>query len=293
MIADARGACGDRIGRVGIAGVSGGGLDAIRAFTLDQRRTLDADVIALSPLIDVTAAIADAVPANACPLTGTIELSILDDLTVAAASGGAFFGGAAIARGLAGRRLDGQTALVGAIGAAAGFLTTLAIDAFFDGGSRPCVSENAIAQILQDVTRIRWRALRRRELGVTMSPAGYRLAPGAITLEDYVRERSRFLAARCGVTMRTFDASSLSSELRAALAADARSGARLLVIGAEDDPMTRIPALRSFVHDTGDLPEVYARAVQHGGHGAMWIVQPTVMSALFARFFGDETKGTL
>jgi pimeloyl-ACP methyl ester carboxylesterase len=110
-----RQSCGDRIERAGIAGVSGGALDAIRAFSLDQQHSLDAGVIAISPLLDVNAAISDVVQTGACAITRSVELSWLDDITLAALSGAAFFGGAALARALAGQRLDAKTALVGGI----------------------------------------------------------------------------------------------------------------------------------------------------------------------------------
>jgi hypothetical protein len=118
-----------------------------------------------------------------------------------------------------------------------------------------------------------------------MSPAGRHIEPDAISLDAYVRERAQFLAARLGVPLRRFDARSLASELRVALGSGARPDARLLVIGAADDPMTRITALREFVERTEGIPQVYAHSVEHGGHGAMWIVQPTVMRAVFEHFF--------
>jgi hypothetical protein len=185
--------------------------------------------------------------------------------------------------------LDAKTAVVGGIGAGAGLLTALTVDAWFDGGTKPCLAQNAIARILEDVTRLRWRTLRATGLGQTMSPAGRRMPIETITLDDYVRERSQFLAANLGVTLRRFDARSLAGELRAALARDARPAARLLVIGADDDPMTRAPALRELIDRTTGIPQVYAHAVKHGGHGAMWVVQPTVMQGIFARFFSEAT----
>ena len=49
--------------------------------------------------------------------------------------------------------------------------------------------------------------------------------------------------------------------------------------------MTRREALHDFIARTRDLPQVYAYAVRHGGHGAMALVQPTVVQRIFARFF--------
>jgi predicted alpha/beta-fold hydrolase len=57
------------------------------------------------------------------------------------------------------------------------------------------------------------------------------------------------------------------------------------VLGAEDDPMTRQAALHELIARTRDLPQVYVHAVQHGGHGAMSLVQPTVIQGVFERFF--------
>jgi predicted alpha/beta-fold hydrolase len=288
-----RAACGDRIGRVGILGVSGGGLDAVRAFTLDRRGSLDAGVIALSPLLDVNGIINDLAQTGACPITGAVELSWLDDVMLAGASGVAAFGGAALAQGLAGQPIDGNTALAGGIGAGVGLLTALAVDAWFDGGTQPCVAQHAMAQIVENALQVRWHALRAPELGSTMSASGRRIAPEAIDIEGYVRERAQFLAARSGVQLRRFDARSLSRELRSALAPGTRTGARLLVIGAEDDPLTRQAPLNEFVRLSGGIPQVYARAVRHGGHGAMWVVQPAVMRRMVADFFAPQAGGAL
>jgi predicted alpha/beta-fold hydrolase len=276
-------ACGGRVGRAGIAGMSGGALDAIRAFTLDEHGSLDAGVVAVSPLLDVASAIRDLSNTGACPLTSAIELSWVDDLTIAAATGAAFFGGAALLSALDHRPLDGNTAIVTGIGAGAGLLTSLAVDAWFDGGSIPCVSENAIARIVEDALQVRWRAL--SGLSGTVSPAGRRIPPEAITLDSYVRERALFLAAQNGMSLRRFEPQTLSRELRSALQSPARRDARLLVIGADDDPMTRSRAFGEFVQRTNDMPQVYVRSVRHGGHGAIWLVQPTATLRVFERFF--------
>jgi predicted alpha/beta-fold hydrolase len=295
LAAATRQACGARIGRVGIAGVSGGGLAAIRAFTLDQTRaaaaqTLDAGVVALSPMLDVNAVIRDLSDTGTCAATRSIELNWLDDVAIGAAAGATFFGGAATVAALNGERLDGNTALTAAIGAGAGLLSALALDAWFDGGTQPCVAEHAIAHIVADMLRVRWQALRRFG-GLAMSPAGQRLDDKAIGFDSYLHERVQYLAAEQGIAGRRFDAPTLASELRRALqthaAAAEHERAHLLVLGAEDDPMTRSPALHEFAARTGGLSQVYTAVVTHGGHGAMWVVQPVVMRALLARFFGD------
>lgn len=284
-VAAVRSACGARVGRVGALGISAGGLDAIRAFTLDRAHSLDAGVIAMSPLLDVRAAIEDLSATGPCPITRSIELSWVDDLTIAAASGAAFFGGAAIAQALNGHAIDATSAWTGAIGVGVGLLGALAVDAWFDGGSAPCISEHAIAMLAEDALRVRWRALQQPELGETMSRAGRRIEPDAIQIGGYLRERAGFLAKRVSADVGRFDAVGLARDLQRELARG-RTSARLLVVGAADDPLSRSAAQRAFVERVADLQQVYARTVSRGGHGAMWLVQPTVTEALVARFFG-------
>jgi hypothetical protein len=277
----ARQGCGERVERIGIAGVSGGGLDAIRAFARDRTGLLDAGVLALSPLLDIDEAIADLSRTGACPLTRSIELTWFDDALVGVAGGATFFAGSALGAALDQRRLGSDTAIAAGIGAAAGLLTGAAIDAFFDGGSEPCVSQNAIAQLVQGALRLRWRALRAPAYARYISPEGRRIEPSAVTLEDYLVERVQYLAQRQHLSWRRFDPRELAAELHA----KPRGDARLFVLGADDDPMTRRAALHDFIARTRDLPEVYAHAVRHGGHGAMSLVQPSVMRRVFARFF--------
>lgn len=284
-----RSACGARVGRVGILGVSGGGLDAIRAFTLDREGSLDGGVIALSPLLDVPAAVHDLSQTGSCIATRATELSLLDDAAITVAAGAAFFGGAALAQALDGRSLDANTAIVGGIGAGVGLLSAVAIDTWLDGGTTPCLTQNAIAEIVQNALQVRWRALQNRE-GQPLSATGRSMDPHAITLADYIRERAQFRAQRMGERWREFGARELASDLRAALTSQTRAEARLVVVGAEDDPMTRIAGLRDFERSTRAVPQVYVRAVRRGGHGAMSIVQPTVMHAVFERFFAGAGR---
>jgi hypothetical protein len=206
-------------------------------------------------------------------------------LTFAVVSGAAFFGGAAAVQALQGEPLDEATAWTAAIGFGVGLVGALTVDAFFDGGSAPCVAEHAIANIIRDAIRVRWRALLQPNLGQTMSPAGRRIELAAIDIETYVRERAQFLAMRLGVDVGRYDAASLARALRSALQSG-RSDARLLVLGTADDPLTRVAALNAFGQRTAGMRQVYARTLRRGGHGAMWIVQPTVTQELVARFFG-------
>jgi hypothetical protein len=286
-----RRACGARVGRAGIVGVSGGGLDAIRAFTLDRDARLDAGVIALSPLLDVPTAVRDLSRTGSCAATRATELSLLDDVAITAATGATFFAGAALVQALDGRSLDANTAIVAGIGAGVGLLSAATLDAWFDGGTMPCVSQNAIAEIVQDALRIRWNALR---IGSeqSLSAAGRRKDPATITLEDYVRDRAQFRAQRSGVRWRELDAPTLAKDLRAALASDTRQDARLVVVGAEDDAMTRVAGLREFERLTAGIPQVYVRTLLRGGHAAMSLVQPTIMHAVFERFFDDASPMT-
>jgi pimeloyl-ACP methyl ester carboxylesterase len=285
LVAAVRRACGDRVGRAGVVGVSAGGLDAIRAFTLDRAGSLDAGVIALSPLLDIPAVIEDLTDTGSCAITRSIELGWLDDLTIAAATGAAFFGGAAMVRAWHAEPLDEATLWTGGIGFGLGLLGAVAVDAWFDGGSEPCVSEHAIANLIEDALSVRWRTLQRRDLGQTMSPAGYRTEPHAIRIDVYLRERAQFLAGRVGAGVGRFEPEGLARDLRSALHSG-RSDARLLVLGAADDPLTRVAALREFSDRTAELRQVYAHALRRGGHGAMWIVQPTVTQEIVGRFFG-------
>lgn len=286
-----RGGCGSRMRGLGMAGVSGGGLAAIRALTLDRESLFDAGVVAVSPLLDADAAIRDLADTDPCVASRAIELTWVDDLLVGGATGAALFAGAALVQGLTGERVGLETAAVGGIGVGAGLLTALGLDAFLDGGSKACVAENAIAVIVQDVLKVRWRTL--RDLPGALSPAGRRIDPSKVTLDDYVRERASYGATRMGVTLRRFEAAGLARELRASLAMPNRRHARLLVIGAEDDPMTRIAALRAFSDHTHGITQAYVRTVTHGGHGAVWIVQPTVMRAVFQRFFAEYSGASV
>jgi predicted alpha/beta-fold hydrolase len=285
LVAAARRDCAARIGRAGIAGVSGGGLAAIRAFALDGSNSLDAGVIAVSPLLDVPGAIGDLSQTGRCLATRSIELSLTDTMLLAGATGAAFFGGAVAVQALSDRPLDGTTALAAAIGVGIGLSAGLMADAWLDGGSEPCVSEHAIANMVEAALRVRWRALQTYGVQPSMSPAGMHRDPDTVTIETYVRERAQPLAARLGVTQLAADPRDLARELRDALSSEPRASSRLLVIGAADDPVTRVSALRDFIGHMRELPQVYAREVRHGGHGAFWIVQPTITAHLLARFF--------
>ncbi len=281
MVQAARMACGARIGRAGVAGVSGGGLAAIRAFAEDRERSLEAGAIALSPLLDVPATVANLGETGACPLARSIELTWVETALITGASGATFFGGAAIDRALAGEPLDRHTAIATGIGAAVGLLGGVVADAWLDGGSEPCLAEHAIALMIEDALHVRWRALQAPGLGATMSASGRRAAPDSITIDTYLRERVQFSAARLGVELATIDPGRLTHDLTTAPG----SNARLLVIGGSDDPVTRSAAFRAFSEGVRRLPRVYAREVRHGGHGAMWIVQPAITHRIFARFF--------
>jgi pimeloyl-ACP methyl ester carboxylesterase len=286
LVAQARQTCGEQVGRAGIAAVSGGSLNAIRALTLDREHTLDAGVLALSPLLDVSKTLSDLSQTGPCTLTRSVELSWQDDLAIGVAAGLAAFGGAALVQALHGDALDGSTALVGGIGAGAGLASAITLDAFFDGGSDACVSQNAIADIVQGALRVRWRAL--QHLPGTLSPAGQQIAAENVTLEDYMRERAEHLAAQRHLPLRRFESRSLAHDLRASLAADSEHKTRLLVLGAKDDPMVRVPALLEFAGLTRDLPQVSTHILKHGGHAAMSLVQPTITRAVLERFFAPD-----
>jgi dienelactone hydrolase len=283
-----RQACAERVTRVGLAGVSGGGLAAIRAFTLDSAHALDAGVLALSPLLDVDTAISDLSQAGPCAITRSIELTWVDVALLSAATGALTFAGAAASRAWTGEPLTASAAAIGGIGLGAGALLGSAADAWLDGSSDACVSQHAIAQMVQDALRVRWRALRALDGSRYLSPAGMKLDPDSITLDHYMRERVQFLAARDHVSLRRFDPSTLAHDLRRTQRTSHSDKPRLLVLGAEDDPMTRKAALLAFIEHARDIPQVYARAVQHGGHAAFLLVQPTLTERLLAAFFRAE-----
>lgn len=279
----ARRICGAHIRRVGIAAVSGGGLDALRALTLDREHILDAGVLALSPLLDVGKTVSDLSETADCALTRSVELTWSDDVAIGVAAGLAAVGGAALVQALHGDRIDGRTALAGGIAAGTGLAGAVTLDAFLDGGSAACVSQHAIANIVDGALHVRWRTL----LGIpgALSPAGERIPAADVTLTDYLRERAQFQALQHGQALRLFDSRTLARELRATLAADSSKRTRLLVLGAEDDPMVRVPALRELAVLTRDMPEVHTHILEHGGHAAMSLVQPTITRAVIQRFF--------
>ena len=278
--------CGERVTRVGITGVSGGGMDAIHALIADRTGLLDAGVLALSPLLDVEQAIRDLSDTGDCAIPRSVELTWTDDLLLAAATGIGFFGGAAVSDLTRGERLDGHTALAGGMGFGLGLATAAVVDAFFDGGAEACVSQSAIARIVQDCLHMRWSVLQATRNDALLSPAGRRISPEDVALTDYMRERVQFLARQDSLPLRPMNAIAMARALRSALSpTGARPKARLLVLGADDDPMTRKHALHSFIEHAQGIPQIHARAVQHGGHGSLWVVQPTIVKAIFERFF--------
>ena len=286
LVAQARQTCGALIGRAGIAAVSGGSLNAIRALILDREHSLNAGVLALSPLLDVRQTLADISETGACTLTSSVELSWHDDLAIGLAAGAAAFGGAALVQALHGDALDGQTALAGGIAAVTGLVGAISLDAFFDGGSDACVAQHAIADIVQGALRVRWRTL--QQVPGTLSPAGQRIAADSVKLADYMRERAHYQAKVHKLPLRLFEARTLAHDLRATLAADSGHETRLLVLGADDDPMVRVPALRELARLTRDIPQIATHILAHGGHGAMALVQPAVTRAVVQRFFAPE-----
>lgn len=289
LAAAAKRACSTRVARVGAVGVSGGGLDVIRAFTADAGQLLDAGVFAISPLLDVDAAVRDVQRDGGCALSRATELTTADVLLLAVGTGALAFSGAAVGQELAGHPVDENALFAAGIGAGVGLVGGIVIDAWLDGGEDPCASSASTSAMFRDMLQIRWRALRERGAAASMSPAGRAIDPSRISLERYIRERVHYLAEARGLRVPHFDPAALGRDLRAALASASRRDARLLVLGADDDPVTRVAALGAFERHTAALPEVHVRSVRHGGHGAMWVVQPAVMRELIMRFFADDT----
>ena len=198
--------CGAHVDRIGMIGVSGGGLDAIRALAHDRAGVLDAGVIALSPLLDIDTAVADLSRTGPCPLTRSIELTWFDDAMIGVAGAAACFAGAVLGDAFDHRRVGSETAIAAGIGAGTGLLTAAVIDGFFDGGSEPCVSQNAIAQLVQAALQLRWRALRAPAYARDLSPQGRLIDPSAVTLKTIwpsaCNISPRASTCRCGVSIR-------------------------------------------------------------------------------------------
>jgi pimeloyl-ACP methyl ester carboxylesterase len=294
-----RAACSNRISRIGVVGVSGGGLDAIRSFIDDKDDTLDAGVLALSPLLDVDAAVRDVSDVGPCPITNTIELTLPDELGIAGLTGLAAGIGALVAQ-LAeqNHRVRVWPIAAGAgAGMGSGLLLGLAADVWLDGGASPCFSQRSIGSMFGDMLEMRWRELLGRSDPLTgqsdprmMSSAGRDIDPANVTLDDYVHERVEYLARLLGTGFQRYDALTLANQLRQRTQSKTSAGARLLVIGTRDDPVTREPALRTLRTRTANIDQIYVSSVQYGGHGAMWVVQPTAMERVFSDFFGTVAR---
>lgn len=288
LVAVLRAACGKQISTAGAVGVSGGGLDVIRAFSLDRQHALAAGVIAISPLLDVDAAVSDVSSRGSCVLSRALELTWAEELGISIIAGAIALGGALAVDGLQHHEVDGESAaLVTLGGAGVGLIGGLAIDRWGDGGLTPCVSQNAIANLFSDMLAIRWRSLNALENKALIAPCSDRLAATDVTLGDYVRDRIDYLGNLNHRPVVHFTAAELADGLHQASTFRGPGNPRLLVIGADDDPVTRLPALHEFSRETAAMKTVFVRSVSHGGHGAMWAVQPMIMKQLFQRFFAD------
>ncbi|HMI92365.1 MAG TPA: alpha/beta hydrolase [Polyangiales bacterium] len=287
----AKNVCAGAIDGVGALGVSAGGLDVISAYAEDGRAAtaaIDRGVVAISPLLDVNLTIDRIEDPPACSITDALELTWAEHVAMGVAGAALFFGGAAISAAADERALDSSTLIATGAGALTGLGVSLAIDGLLDGdsaGSSSCVALATVSPMFGDLLRARWQVL--STLGPAAELGAEALATPAsqITLGGYLRLRSSPYYAQRRVAVTRASPESLQRGLRARpLPADPQQ-TKLLILSAEDDPVTAIDAhdaLQSALHDRAD---VLVTAVRQGGHGAMWSVQEIAMRAAIQRFF--------
>ena len=279
-----RTSCGSRVSTIGGVGVSGGGLAMIRAQSMDIAGEFDGGVIAISPLIDVDATLDNLSVGNTCPEAEAIEITWQEYGALTGVFALAAGGGAALAQGLSADPVDEKTAIAAGVGALAGLTIAAIGDAIFDGDSalsNNCVARSSVASLFLEMLQERWRTLQAQPQVAALSEDAQRVAPAKVTLNEYLKLRSEPFYAQLGKSMRHYNASWLAYELRAL----PQGPGRLLVLGAADDPVTLEPALVELQGLVHHLKNVHVRAVEHGGHGAMWVVQQSLMERLFDRFF--------
>ena len=274
VAAELRSHCAGRVGRLGAIGVSGGGLDVIRAYAADgadgaDRGTLlDAGVLALSPLLDVAAAMSDVGVEKTCTLTEAVELQATDLLAITGMSAGAFASGALLSQVLAGDGLDGNIAWSAAAGAALGLLAGVVVDAALDGSDeRDCIAVSATGRMFRDLLAQRARSLLEQADRAQLGAADRRRFAAALSLEEYLM-RAQAYYTRLGVGWSLATPSQLARLLRDR-EQSGRSRGRLLIVGAKDDPVTRFAALHALEASTRGLANALVTHVSHGGHGAM------------------------
>jgi hypothetical protein len=281
------------VSRVGAVGVSAGGLDVVTAYANDARDGhvwLDGGAVALSPLLDVAATLARLEHPRTCSTLNAVELTWVEHLALAGVGAATFFGGAALIETLEHERLDSRTAIAAGVGAASGLALGLLADALIDGDSATsegCIGQSSIGALFQEILQQRWATLLALDEGGLRSS---RPSAETVTFSDYLSLRVDPYYRQRGMNVARLTPQRLSLALEARAARAPGDGARLLLLGADDDPVTLAPALHELARRTASLPRVHVVPVEHGGHGAFWIVQPALTQQLFGMFFAASPE---
>lgn len=276
-----RGACAEHVSSIGAVGVSGGGLDVISAYAEDGRAgdtQLDGGAVALSPLLDVEMTVGDMAASRTCSTLEAIELTWGEHLVLGAAGALTLAGGAAVADKVNHNRVGAEVAIAAGIGAVSGVALGLLLDALADGDSATshgCVGRSAVAELFDQLLHERWRTLH------ALGP----MATTGTTLSHYLKYRVEPYYWALGSHPQWAKPASLAAALRERESRKSKR-ARLLVIGAEDDPVIHVDSLRSFARETAALSDVHVIELPHGGHGAFWIVQKALTRKLLSDFLG-------
>ena len=288
----AKSACAAAVDGVGALGVSAGGLAVISAYAADGRgehALLDRGAVALSPLLDVPHTLERLERAPTCTLAEAVELTWVEHLGLALIGGGLMAGGAATAALLDHREVGRDEAFAGGLGALAGLGASLALDAFADGNSTlasNCIARQTVGPMFAELLRARWEMLLGLGAVAGLDDGARAIAADAITLDGYLDHRATpyYRAVGLGEVPRP-TARGLVARLLARPRPSDPERTKLLVLSAEDDPVTAIDAHDVLQDGLRGRPDLLAVAVAQGGHGAMWAIQENAMRALIQRFF--------
>ena len=288
--------CAPQVERVGALGFSGGGLAVAMAHALDAREgepVLDAGAVALSPLVDSdrTAAALDA--DGSCSIGHMIELTWQEHLLFTVTGAAATGGGAVIVKSLEEQPVDEDVAVAAAFGAVSGLIGALFTDLMFDGDSvtnDDCVPRGAVGAMFRDLVRMRWQTLRGLGPASGLSGSALALAPEEVDLDRYMQERTEAFYSKRGHTLPRPTPGVLSGMLHERSQRTKGRG-RLLLLAAEDDPVTPIDAYESLRDGVGGLAEVMVATVPRGGHGAMWVVHEPLTRVLIDRVLRPTSGG--
>jgi hypothetical protein len=101
-----------------------------------------------------------------------------------------------------------------------------------------------------------------------------------------MKKRSRPYYLARGIELPpSYEPSSLAQALQARPRATG-DAPKLLLLAAEDDPVTPEVAHAHLADATEGLPDVMVASVPVGGHGAMWVVQERMVRELVERVLG-------